>query len=223
VLGWLLSWLVLDTSFAAFAGRALVVSKDTNKAQTTWECSLCTHTTPPHANPHKHMQPSPESLTVVQQGKAIDLCASQLASRFDSKHGGFGPPPKFPRPSELNLLLHQHSRLVAQGDEQAAGEAAGCSRRRVGCWAGMAARGGWTEHGVRLNRWCACYTFSLQIANVMPAQVCCCQALKHTPLTSHFLHWSHCYYPSPLPACACSPSAAHDHIQPEQDGGRRNV
>ncbi|KAI3426373.1 hypothetical protein D9Q98_008745 [Chlorella vulgaris] len=65
-------------------------------------------------------EPSPESLTVVQQGKAIDLCASQLASRFDSKHGGFGPPPKFPRPSELNLLLHQHSRLVAQGDEQAA-------------------------------------------------------------------------------------------------------
>jgi len=36
------------------------------------------------------MQPSPESLTTAQQGRAIDLCVEQLAGRFDARRGGFG-------------------------------------------------------------------------------------------------------------------------------------
>ncbi|KAK9822685.1 hypothetical protein WJX81_000506 [Elliptochloris bilobata] len=35
----------------------------------------------------------------------IDACASMLATRYDARHGGFGGAPKFPRVSELNLLL----------------------------------------------------------------------------------------------------------------------
>lgn len=75
------------------------------------------------------MQPSPEALTAAQQGRAIDLGAAQLASRFDARLGGFGGAPKFPRPAEINLLLHQHARLVATGDEEEAGASvdAACS------------------------------------------------------------------------------------------------
>ncbi len=39
----------------------------------------------------------------------------QLARRFDSVHGGFGPAPKFPHPMELRLLLRLGKRF---GDEQ---------------------------------------------------------------------------------------------------------
>lgn len=36
---------------------------------------------------HPLGQPSPEALTAQEQGRAIDLCASQLSSRFDAKLG----------------------------------------------------------------------------------------------------------------------------------------
>eukprot|EP00878_Enallax_costatus_P033128 GHUV01036516.1.p1 GENE.GHUV01036516.1~~GHUV01036516.1.p1 ORF type:complete len:459 (+),score=103.89 GHUV01036516.1:406-1782(+) len=36
---------------------------------------------------------------------AVSGCAKALSKGFDSKLGGFGGPPKFPRPSEINLLL----------------------------------------------------------------------------------------------------------------------
>ncbi|PRW45152.1 spermatogenesis-associated 20 [Chlorella sorokiniana] len=65
-------------------------------------------------------EPSAEALTAQEQGRAIDLCASQLSSRFDAKLGGFGGAPKFPRPAEINLLLHQHARLAAAGQADAA-------------------------------------------------------------------------------------------------------
>ncbi|KAL4448270.1 hypothetical protein ABPG75_005489 [Micractinium tetrahymenae] len=65
-------------------------------------------------------EPSEEALSAEQQGRAIDRCAGQLASRFDSRLGGFGPAPKFPRPAEINVLLAQHARLVAAGDAEGA-------------------------------------------------------------------------------------------------------
>lgn len=55
-------------------------------------------------------------------GAAIDLCITQLASRFDARRGGFGNAPKFPRPAELNVFLHQYLRLVAGGEGEAARE-----------------------------------------------------------------------------------------------------
>lgn len=67
-------------------------------------------------------QPSAGSLSGAEQGRSIDTCVAQLASRFDAKEGGFGLAPKFPRPAEINVLLHQHARLVAAGEQEAAGE-----------------------------------------------------------------------------------------------------
>ena len=45
-----------------------------------------------------------------------------LATRYDDKLGGFGNAPKFPRPSELNLLLVQHIRTKAAGSNAEASE-----------------------------------------------------------------------------------------------------
>lgn len=61
------------------------------------------------------------SLSDDQVTKAMDSCAQMLASRFDDNLGGFGSAPKFPRPSELNLLLLQHARAKAAGGPAEAG------------------------------------------------------------------------------------------------------
>jgi hypothetical protein len=58
--------------------------------------------------------------------EAIDACAAALAKRFDARHGGFGGAPKFPRPSELSLLL-----VKALRDRAAGSDAPGARPRRV--------------------------------------------------------------------------------------------
>lgn len=68
------------------------------------------------------LQPTQDSLSAAAQGHAIDSCVSQLGRRFDSRLGGFGGPPKFPRPSEINVMLAQYVRLVAAGEQDAARE-----------------------------------------------------------------------------------------------------
>lgn len=72
-------------------------------------------------------------MTVTQEGQqslsdgqaviAMDSCAQMLAARYDDKLGGFGNAPKFPRPSDLNLLLVQHLRTKAAGSRAEAGQA----------------------------------------------------------------------------------------------------
>jgi hypothetical protein len=51
----------------------------------------------------------------------FDVARRQLASSFDAEHGGFGRAPKFPHPTNLELLLRHHARTRAAGraDEQA--------------------------------------------------------------------------------------------------------
>jgi uncharacterized protein YyaL (SSP411 family) len=46
---------------------------------------------------------------------ALDVAVEQYQTAFDRRHGGFGNAPKFPRPSELLLLLREHARRVAGG------------------------------------------------------------------------------------------------------------
>ena len=41
--------------------------------------------------------------------EALETGAAVFAQTYDSRHGGFGGAPKFPRPSELILLLHAHA------------------------------------------------------------------------------------------------------------------
>jgi len=43
---------------------------------------------------------------------AITSCTKYLAKNFDSKLGGFGGAPKFPRPSEINHLLRAATQAV---------------------------------------------------------------------------------------------------------------
>ena len=40
--------------------------------------------------------------------EAINKCTAMLKGRYDAARGGFGGAPKFPRPSEINVLLHSH-------------------------------------------------------------------------------------------------------------------
>ncbi|HXW08820.1 MAG TPA: thioredoxin domain-containing protein [Vicinamibacterales bacterium] len=47
--------------------------------------------------------------------EALDLALEQYRGAFDSRRGGFGEAPKFPRPSELLLLLREHARRGGQG------------------------------------------------------------------------------------------------------------
>jgi uncharacterized protein YyaL (SSP411 family) len=48
-------------------------------------------------------------LTPQQLSAAVSSCAAALAKGFDKKQGGFGPAPKFPRPSEINLMFRAAS------------------------------------------------------------------------------------------------------------------
>ncbi len=60
----------------------------------------------------------------VPEPEALQRTVGQFRQSFDSRHGGFGDAPKFPRPSELLFLLREHSRArattEARGDMVAA-------------------------------------------------------------------------------------------------------
>ncbi|KAL3647965.1 hypothetical protein CASFOL_008933 [Castilleja foliolosa] len=50
----------------------------------------------------------------VPQGlleRALQKCAEQLTDSYDSKYGGFGSAPKFPRPVEMQLMLYHSMKL----------------------------------------------------------------------------------------------------------------
>eukprot|EP01025_Chloroclados_australasicus_P065487 TRINITY_DN8924_c0_g2_i2.p1 TRINITY_DN8924_c0_g2~~TRINITY_DN8924_c0_g2_i2.p1 ORF type:complete len:842 (-),score=87.45 TRINITY_DN8924_c0_g2_i2:130-2571(-) len=59
-----------------------------------------------------------DELSQSAAGKAMDSCFKGLADSFDSKLGGFGGPPKFPRPCEINLMFRQHLRSKKQPKAQ---------------------------------------------------------------------------------------------------------
>jgi len=46
---------------------------------------------------------------------ALARTVRQFEASFDSRHGGFGDAPKFPRPSELLFLLREHARAADRG------------------------------------------------------------------------------------------------------------
>ncbi|XP_022899124.1 spermatogenesis-associated protein 20-like isoform X2 [Olea europaea var. sylvestris] len=48
--------------------------------------------------------------------RALKLCAEKLADSFDSKYGGFGSAPKFPRPVEVQLMLY-HSKKLKEAEK----------------------------------------------------------------------------------------------------------
>jgi uncharacterized protein len=52
--------------------------------------------------------------STVAGTEALGEAVEQYQVAFDRRHGGFGDSPKFPRPSELLLLLREHARTGAQ-------------------------------------------------------------------------------------------------------------
>ena len=50
----------------------------------------------------------------VGDPSALDAAVAQFQANFDRRRGGFGQAPKFPRPSELLLLLREHARTGSQ-------------------------------------------------------------------------------------------------------------
>ncbi|GAB2220281.1 hypothetical protein Drorol1_Dr00007925 [Drosera rotundifolia] len=53
---------------------------------------------------------------------ALHSCAKQLAENYDPAHGGFGSPPKFPRPVEMQLMLYHSKRVQDSGKQDKANE-----------------------------------------------------------------------------------------------------
>jgi len=53
--------------------------------------------------------PPPDAGTRVAPPAALDTALAQYVQAYDSRFGGFGAAPKFPRPSELLFLLRQHA------------------------------------------------------------------------------------------------------------------
>ena len=56
---------------------------------------------------------SADGAGAVPDTGVLDRCVGEFASSFDSRRGGFGGAPKFPRPSELLFLLREHARTGA--------------------------------------------------------------------------------------------------------------
>eukprot|EP00898_Chlorokybus_atmophyticus_P003304 jgi/Chlat1/3975/Chrsp26S04040 len=57
-----------------------------------------------------------ETLSESFAEEAVANCCRQLDERFDPKEGGFGTAPKFPRPSELNVLMRYHVKRKSSHD-----------------------------------------------------------------------------------------------------------
>src|SRR5215208_4201074 len=51
----------------------------------------------------------------IASAEALDTAVEQFQMSFDTRRGGFGDAPKFPRPSELLFLLREHARRSAAG------------------------------------------------------------------------------------------------------------
>lgn len=53
---------------------------------------------------------------------ALSLCAGQLSKSYDPVNGGFGSAPKFPRPVEIQLMLHHSKKMEESGKSDKANE-----------------------------------------------------------------------------------------------------
>ncbi|KAG8477663.1 hypothetical protein CXB51_027700 [Gossypium anomalum] len=73
---------------------------------------------------------------------ALCLCAEQLSNSYDSRFGGFGSAPKFPRPVEIQLMLYQSKKLEESGKPGEAKESLKMVFFSLQCMA----RGGMHDH-----------------------------------------------------------------------------
>lgn len=74
--------------------------------------------------------------------QTVQLCSDQLAKGYDAKLGGFGGPPKFPRPVELYVIMRHYRRLCQKGKELAASKTLEMALHTLRCMA----KGGMHDH-----------------------------------------------------------------------------
>jgi uncharacterized protein YyaL (SSP411 family) len=60
----------------------------------------------------------PGGTSGADQLKCIETAVEQIISGFDPTRGGFGTSPKFPRPSEINIILRQYLLLLNRPQKQ---------------------------------------------------------------------------------------------------------
>jgi uncharacterized protein YyaL (SSP411 family) len=58
----------------------------------------------------------PQASSTIPERELVDAALGQLAESFDPEHGGFGKAPKFPHPTNLELLLRAYSRSAREGE-----------------------------------------------------------------------------------------------------------
>jgi len=58
---------------------------------------------------------TPSGSEAIPDGAPLDQARHQLAGSFDASHGGFGQAPKFPHPTDLELLLRRYAATKAVG------------------------------------------------------------------------------------------------------------
>ena len=63
----------------------------------------------------RSLNPSGDAERVVLDGVPLELARRQLASSFDAERGGFGKAPKFPHPTDLELLLRHYATTTIGG------------------------------------------------------------------------------------------------------------
>ncbi|KAI5062381.1 hypothetical protein GOP47_0022920 [Adiantum capillus-veneris] len=85
---------------------------------------------------------SSAELALDSSQEAVELCAKQLAKGYDAKLGGFGGPPKFPRPVELYVIMRQYRRLHQAGKTAAASKVLEMALHTLRCMA----KGGIHDH-----------------------------------------------------------------------------
>ncbi|XVF80509.1 hypothetical protein PTKIN_Ptkin15bG0079200 [Pterospermum kingtungense] len=73
---------------------------------------------------------------------ALRLCAEKLSKSYDSRFGGFGSAPKFPRPVEIQLMLYHSKKLEESGKPGGAKESLKMVLFSLQCMA----RGGIHDH-----------------------------------------------------------------------------
>ena len=80
------------------------------------------------------LKPAVQTSPTTLFGASLEELAEQLMHRYDATHGGFGGPPKFPRPCELDALLTSTACRVTTADGV---HAAVCHTLRAMCLGGM--------------------------------------------------------------------------------------
>ena len=116
----------------------------------------------------------------VLDATPIAAAQTQLAQSFDARHGGFGDAPKFPHPTNLELLLRRYAtaRAAGEADEEALRMAAFTLERMIRGGLSDQLGGGFCRYSVD-ERWMIPH-FEKMLYDNGPLLALCCDAWQLT-------------------------------------------